>query len=221
LIEEPEEPDVDDEAPRLFAAWMTVLQADMMLGHLVAAGTSWPEANVYCHACITSLRSVTLLLQKAFRHDPGFEEWYLEVQGHLGEDPEFAYLLRARNYVLKEGALRLMASYRFEYTGPLHFELRGIGPDGPDVWVSEGGESELVPADWRRLEGLKFDIPLRLGPVEGLPTPPERELREMLREKIAKLRLVLHEAEARFDPDNAETGQAAEEERALGHGWRE
>jgi hypothetical protein len=32
-----------------------------------------------------------------------------------------------------EGALRLIMSYRFEYTGPLGMKIEGISHDGPDV----------------------------------------------------------------------------------------
>lgn len=217
LPSEVEQPDTE---AKLQAAWLAALQAELMLGHLATVGPAWPEANLYCHACITAIRSVTFMLQKALRHEPGFEEWYADVQARLREDPEFEFLKDARNYVLHEGAVQLMMSYSFSYKGPLGMKVKGIGPNGPDVWVHEPGSEEWVPADWRRLEGFEFEIPMRFGPVAGLPDPPERELREMLGEKIAKLRLVLHEAEARFDPENADTEQATKEEKALGGPWR-
>jgi hypothetical protein len=66
-----------------------------------------------------------------------------------------------------------------------------VGPGGPDVWVIEEGASEWVPADWRRLDGFKFEIPVRLARIDGLPEPPDRDLREMLKEKIETLRLVM------------------------------
>jgi hypothetical protein len=192
--------------PRLAAAWMCVLQAELMLQHLSAAAAVFPQANLYCHSCVTAIRSVTLTLQKALRHDQGFPEWYREVQLKLSRDSEFAFLKEARNFVLKEGSLQLMMSFSVKYTGPLHMELRGVGPNGPDIWVGEPGR--MVPADWRKLEGLEFDVPLRLGHVDGLPEPPDRELRSMLEEKILHLRLILHEAERRFDPECADEEQA-------------
>jgi hypothetical protein len=213
--------DAPDSEPRLLAAWMSVRQAELMLGHLATAGAEWPEANLYLHSCITALRSVTLVMQKALTHEPGFEAWHAEVRGVLAADPEFVFLKEARNFVLKEGALRLMMSFQMTYSGPLGMKMTRIGPDGPEIWVRHEGASEWVPADWRRLDGFEFDIPLRLAQVEGLPAPPERELREMLREKIWKLRLILHEAEARFDPTNADTTQAQADERALGRSWRD
>lgn len=67
---------------------------------------------------------------------------------------------------------------------------------------------------------MRADPALRFGPVANLPEPPERELREMLAEKIAKLRLLVHEAEARFNPESADAEQARKEEEALGRPWR-
>jgi hypothetical protein len=109
----------------------------------------------------------------------------------------------------------LMASHSLSYKGGLPMKVRGIGPNGPDVWVQPEGSDEMIPADWRRLEGFSFKTHLRLGQVKGLDDPPERELVEMLNEKLAKLRLILHEAEARFDPEHAEPEQAALERTAL------
>jgi hypothetical protein len=221
-VGDPEEQEVEqvEGEPKLYATWMAALQAELMLGHLSAAGPAFPEANLYCHACITAMRSVTAMIQKALRHEPGFEEWYADVQDRLREDSEFVFLKDARNFVLKEGAVQLLMSFRVQYNGPLAIKLKGVGPGGPDVWVIEEGASEWVPADWRRLDGFKFEIPVRLARIGGLPEPPDRDLREMLKEKIETLRLIIHEAEARFDPENADPKQAAEEEREHGGPWR-
>jgi hypothetical protein len=138
------------------------------------------------------------------RYDTGFDRWYAEVQQHLGADPEVVFLNEGRNHVLKEGALELMMAFKFSYAVPLAMKVTSIAPDGPEVWVHGEGTTEWVPrtgAGWR---ASSFDIPLLLGRVSGLPDPPRRELREMLREKIAILGLILHEAESRFDPANAD-----------------
>jgi hypothetical protein len=75
--------------PRTLGAWMAVRHAELMLAHLAAAPTRWPENAIYCHSCLTAMRSVTLLLQKALRHDEGWSEWYADVQERLAVDPEF------------------------------------------------------------------------------------------------------------------------------------
>jgi hypothetical protein len=95
-----------DDLLRWVPAWMALEQAKLMLGHLSTA-TGWPENAIYCHSCITALRSFTFLLQKEFAHDPGFAEWYDGVRARLTADPEFQYRKHARNYVLKEGALMI------------------------------------------------------------------------------------------------------------------
>jgi hypothetical protein len=98
-----------DDLPRTVPAWMALEHARLMLRHLAAA-THWPENAIYCHSCITALRSFTFLLQKEYTRDPGFADWYEGVQARLKADPEFVYLRDARNYVLKEGALLIRSA---------------------------------------------------------------------------------------------------------------
>jgi hypothetical protein len=131
------------------------------------------------------------------------------------------YLRDARNYVLKEGALELLASYHVSYARPFQWEMRGIGPDGPDLWIRSPDSDEYVPADWRRLDGFVFRVPMRFAAIDGLPDPPERELQQVLAEALRKLRLILHEAGARFDAENANAEQAEAEARQFGRPWRD
>jgi hypothetical protein len=178
-----------------------VEHAKLMLDHLAAAPTRWPDNAIYCHSCITALRSVTFLLQKALRHDHGFDQWYERVQQRLAGDPEFRYLKEARNYVLKQGALEILASHGLEMTGtPPGIEVRGIGPNGPDVWAPNpaGAEGDMIPVDWRKLPGFTYEVDLRIAPHADLPNPPERELKAMLAEKIQVLDAIVHEADELF-----------------------
>ena len=185
--------------PRTLGAWMAVEHAKLMLAHLAAVPTRWPENAIYCHSCITALRSVTLLLQKALTHDDGFDEWYAGVRARLAADPEFEYLKHARNFVLKEGALEILRRHGFQMTNtPPGLEVRGIGPNGPDVWVPAGDRGEMVPVDWRRVEGFRYDVDLRIAPMANLPAPPEHELKQMLADKITVLDAMVQEADERF-----------------------
>ena len=147
-----------DHLLRWVPAWMALEQAKLMLGHLSTA-TRWPENAIYCHSCITALRSFTFLLQKEFADDAGFAEWYDGVRARLAADPEFVYLKNARNYVLKEGALMIRSA-----------------PTGAS------------------------EVDLRLAPAQGkgLADPPQRELKQMLAEKIEVLEGILHEADEKF-----------------------
>jgi hypothetical protein len=190
-----------DDLPRTLGAMMAIDHAKLMLAHLAAVPTRWPDNAIYCHSCITALRSVTLLLQKALANDEGFAEWYAGVRARLAADPEFEYLKHARNFVLKQGALRLLGSPELQMTNmPPGLEVRGIGPNGPDVWVPNPAaeEGDMIPVDWRRVEGFRYEVDLRIAPVKDLPDPPNRELKQMLADKITVLDAIVQEADERF-----------------------
>jgi hypothetical protein len=202
-----------DDEPKLLGTWLAIQQAELMLRHMMEAGTEWPDAAIYLHSCITAIRSVTATMQKALAHEDGFPDWYTRVQEGLKADEEMQYLKEARNHVLKRGALRLMHSYEMRYNGGLPIEIHGIGPAGPDVRIRSTDHGKSVPVDWRKLEGFVFRVPFRFGPIEELPPPPDRELGALLFEKVAWLRLTTLEAERRFDPD--QTDEEAHEHKAL------
>lgn len=157
-------------------------QAELMLGHLTAAPAQWPQNALYLHACITALRSITLVLQKALAQEPGFDQWYGEVQERLKADPELIYLREARNYVLKEGALQLLGSFEVRWSQqPPGMVMKGIGPSGPELWAPDPNDPENeIPVDWRRLPDFEFITHLRLAELPDLPAPPEKELKALL-----------------------------------------
>jgi hypothetical protein len=131
----PEAEPSEDKQPKLFGTWLTIQQAELMLTHIREAGSFWPDVALYLHSCITAIRSVTFTMQKALANESGFSEWYRRKQAALAEDREMRYLLEARNHVLKRGSLNLMHAYELRFTGSLPIEVRGIGPNGPDVWA--------------------------------------------------------------------------------------
>ncbi len=181
-------------------------QGFLMFEHFKAVGHGWPDANIYLHACIVGMRSVTLLIQKALRHEPGFEEWYGPVQARLRSDAEMRFLVEARNYVLKERSLRILIQHRIEGNVP-GLEIHAITEDGPIVWIDDpDNPGEKIEADWRTLEGFTYETHLTLAPEEGLPPPPDKELRLLLTEKLAILHEILEGANRRF-------GRAAEGDR--------
>jgi hypothetical protein len=204
--------------PKLLGTWITLQQAELMLRHIWEAGSAWPEGAIYLHSCITAIRSVTLTMQKALAHETGFEGWYATIQKELGADPEMKYLLEARNHVLKRGSLKLLHAVGFKYDGELGISVHGFGPDGPDVRIQNpDNPDEPIPVDWRKLEGFEFEVPLRFAAVEGLPKAPEREVKELLGEKIALLRLLILDAEERFDPDAFDAKEAAQQRAMFSH----
>jgi hypothetical protein len=201
-----------DIEPRLLGTWITLQQAELMLQHVREAGSSWPGVAIYMHSCITAIRSVTLTMQKALAHEAGFDDWYRKAQRALAADLEMKYLLEARNHILKRGNLQLQHAYGVNYSGGLPISVHGIGPDGPDVRIpNPNNPDERVPVDWRKLEGFEFNIPLRFAAIDGLPDPPEREAKELLEEKIARLRLSILDAEERFDAGSFDPEEAAKQ----------
>jgi hypothetical protein len=202
--------------PKLAGTWMTLQQAELMLIHVEEAGNSWPDGALYLHSCITAVRSITLTMQHELAHEPGFQDWYSEQQQKLASDPELVYLKEARNHVLKRGNLQLMASHSFSYDGSLGISIRGFGPNGPDVWIANPEvPDEEIPIDWRKLDGFKFEVPLRFAKTEDLPNPPDREVKELLKEKLGRFRLLILEAEERFDPEHFDVQEATEQRKHL------
>jgi hypothetical protein len=199
----------DGEQPKTLDAWLMLKQAELMLGHLIEAPAQWPQNAIYCHSCITALRSITFLMQKALAGESGFPDWYAGVQERLAADPELQYLKHARNYVLKQGSLRMLGSYEVRGgSGWLPgMTMRGIGPAGPDLWAPDPTDPEKeIPVDWRRLPGFEFLTHLRFGELEGLPEPPDKEVKALLAEKIQIFESILREADDLFDPHGWDDG---------------
>lgn len=146
---------------RWVPTWVMLEQAKLMLSHLSDSPTQWPDNAIYTHSVISAIRSFTFFLQKEFKHDTGFDEWYADVRRQLAADPEFGYLLQARNYVLHEGALMLQSR---------------LGPGATELRIR----------------------PVRSGSNPGLACPPDRDLRQMLAEKIQVLEHILDDAKERF-----------------------
>ena len=150
-----------DDLLRWVPTWVMLEQAKLMLAHLSDSQTQWPDNAIYTHSVISAIRSFTFFLQKEFKHDTGFDEWYANARAQLAADPEFAYLLHARNYVLHEGALMIHSR---------------LGPGGAELRIR----------------------PARSRSNPRLADPPDRDLRQMLAEKIEVLERILDDAKERF-----------------------
>ena len=62
-------------------------------------------------AFLTSLRSVTLVLQKEAKKLTGFTEWYAKKQEEMRQDPLLRTVVELRNEVEKEGAPTPLADF--------------------------------------------------------------------------------------------------------------
>lgn len=59
--------------------------------------------EAYLSAAIVFGRSVTLQIQKEYKHRAGFDDWYSVHQKWMDDDPVCQFFLRARNLILKQG----------------------------------------------------------------------------------------------------------------------
>lgn len=72
----------------------------------LAESTHAEERSAYTRHLKTAIvygRSVTLHIQREFRHRPGFKAWYSDIQEQLIADPLFTFFRGMRNVILKEG----------------------------------------------------------------------------------------------------------------------
>jgi hypothetical protein len=74
----------------------------------------------YIEAAIEAARSVTWLLQKQYNVIAGFGEWYTIVQEKLNADPLSRFLLKQRNFVVKEGIAEIRKVINLEVHSTIH-----------------------------------------------------------------------------------------------------
>ena len=65
------------------------------------------EFVTYVEAAIVFARSVTFCLQNEFKQKTGFDDWYEQKQIEMREGPIFPFFRDKRNYILKEGSVRV------------------------------------------------------------------------------------------------------------------
>ena len=61
------------------------------------------------NVCVTTLRSVTFVLQKCKKRIPNFEAWYGKLQEIMRADDVMRWLVHARNYIEKSGDLQTLS----------------------------------------------------------------------------------------------------------------
>ncbi|RCV62845.1 hypothetical protein C5S53_17335 [Methanophagales archaeon] len=61
-------------------------------------------------AFLSAARSITLYMQKQYKHQEGFEEWYIPKRKELFDDLELQYLKHARNEDLKTESVPTVAT---------------------------------------------------------------------------------------------------------------
>jgi hypothetical protein len=69
------------------------------------------------NSCIQELRNVTFVLQSNKSGIEGFEEWYSPWQTKMRANKSLKWLISARNYIVKQGDLKLNSVLRIEVVG--------------------------------------------------------------------------------------------------------
>ena len=91
------------------------------------------------NSLVQNLRNVTWLLQKRKAELPGFSTWYPAWQTSVAKDPVMAWVVKARNRIVKEADLELYSSARVQAS---------------DDWLNNFESSFQVPARFRTREIL-------------------------------------------------------------------
>jgi hypothetical protein len=76
---------------------------------------SYPSVDDFCLAVnnlLQTLRTVTFVLQKSFKHRAGFDAWYADWQRQMNGDGVMRWAVEARNHIEKEGDLDLRSTAR-------------------------------------------------------------------------------------------------------------
>lgn len=88
------------------------------LWHRVAADYGEPDDFVVSlNAALVALRSVSFMLNKEKSKVPNFESWYLPHIERYDTDPRMRWLVKARNFVEKQGDLELHSTARVRLLG--------------------------------------------------------------------------------------------------------
>lgn len=104
------------------------------------------------NALLTSLRSVTWVVQKELKHTGGFEEWYGAWQEKMREDRLMRWSLEARNAVEKRGDLDTASVAAVRVTGDW--------PKSEEVLVDVDADAD--PAELARRVQLAGGLPERV-----------------------------------------------------------
>ena len=150
---------------------------------------------VAVNALIPALRSVTFLLQKELRHEPGFDDWYEPWQQKLRDDPVMRWVVEARNRIEKEGDLELNSTARATVItswlpGPVLDQE--VPPLIPPSLIAVGIAASNVPQKVKD-EGL-----VRVARRWVTASLPDHEILDACLHAFMVLSEMLKEAERRF-----------------------
>lgn len=200
-------------------ASITLQKAYFFADRARAAGPAQREEfSNFFEAAIVFARSVTLHLQKEYSHRSGFKDWYSTKQDMMKRDAVCSFFLEQRNFILKEGPANL------HKVTSITIRESFILSDSIKVKVIRGKpwyrrSPKILWGDLRRIimkpireclekrkikrRRLEVQKEPRLETTQDFffddPKWRDRSALDMLYKYLDKLKLIVNEAEKRFD----------------------
>ena len=133
-------------------------------------------------AFLSAARSITLYMQKQYKHQEGFDKWYCQKRINMSADPELQYCRHARNEDLKKESVPTVAT---------RIKTSTIG-----VTIVEKGTPET-----EQVKEAKLRPPTKSNPEtvrRFFQKFPDEDVREFCEEQLIKLTRIVKECEDLF-----------------------
>ncbi|MGS0825627.1 hypothetical protein ACVBIO_07445 [Shewanella sp. 0m-8] len=139
-------------------------------------------------------RSVTFVIQNLKSSENNFEEWYLEIQNELKQDPLMKYFVDVRNNILKQGKMEVSTTAHLSNFSPSDIHKFGTPPPGAtSFFIGDdiGGSGWLISLPDGSEEKYYMDLPRSIGEVkQSFSDLPEVIDDELKRKSIDELCLL-------------------------------
>ena len=136
----------------------------------------------YHTAFVSAARSITLYMQKQYKHRNGFDEWYSPKQLKMKDDPELKYLNKARDEAIHTETIE---------TGATREKTSSIG-----IAIVEKGTPETEQVKEAESKPSAQSSPKTVG--RFYPEFKNMDVIEFGKKQLAKLRKVVEDCEKRF-----------------------
>ena len=133
-------------------------------------------------AFLSAARSITFYMQKQYKRQKGFAEWYCQKQTKMMADPELVYLNKARVEALKKEPVLTVAAMKDQFI--------------MDAYLVKEGEP--IPEKVRK---VKPKPPVQSGPTtvrRFFPKFRDIDILDYSKNQLDKLAKIVDECEQRF-----------------------
>lgn len=160
-------------------------------------------------AFVIAARSVTFVLQKEFSKNPKFDKWYCEKQMQMRRDKLFKFLKDKRDYVIhKKGTIdtraEISTTINLSMAASVSFEAIGIKADG-----TIENEKHSEPPAKPKLTPKPNDTEETKWFFKDWSEPDE-DVIALCARYIKELKIIVEEAESKFDEANSPQKQLAD-----------